>query len=150
MKLLKNKKIALAISLVFSIAMIASSFTFAQGFGRRGGGGYGQQMADRGPVLRNDMFNARIGILAEMTSESQADIKAKLRYKPMWAVMDEYKVDYTEFNKKMTAKRTEVIKQALADGKISEDRANFMLERNTDGFGPGMKQGKRGRRGGCR
>lgn len=152
MKLLKNKKLALAISIVFSIALIASSLTFAQGYGRRGGGGYGyaQQAPDRGPVLRTEMFNARTTILAEMTDESQDNIKAKLRYKPMWAVMDEYKIDYAEFSKKMTAKRAEIIKQAAADGKISQDRAEFMLDRNSDDYGPGMRYGKRGWRAGCR
>lgn len=165
MKLLKMKTVTMALTLIFSITTIASGIALAQGWngprkgmggggygysqqGSRGGSGYSQQ----GPIMRTEMFNARISVLAEMSDQSEDAIKAKLRYKPMWAVLDEYKIDYEAFNKKMIEKRAEVIKQALSDGKITKDHADFMLERNEDGmgrggFGPGMRQGRRGQAG---
>ena len=160
MKSLKTKTLVAIVGLIFSITTIASGIVVAQdGYGprkgMRGGGngyGYSQQGQSRGPIMRADMFKARIDVLAEMTGQSQEDITAKLRYKPMWAVLDEYKVDYTQFNEKMTAKRAEIIKQAVADGKITQEHADFMLQRSESGpgfgkGGPGFRQGKKGRRG---
>ncbi len=116
--------------------------------------GYGQQRSAVGQVMRTEMFEARTAILAEMTDQSADDIKAKLRYKPMWAVLDEYKVDYTAFNKKLIEKRTEIIKQAVSDGKVTQEHADFMLERAEFGMGErgrfGKGQGRRGHRGGGR
>ena len=159
MKSLKTKTLAAVVGLVFSITTIAAGISFAQDWngprkGMRGGGyGYSQQGPARGPVLRTEMFNARIAILAEMADQPQDTIKAKLRYKPMWAVLDEYQVDYVQFNQKMTEKRAEIIKQAVADGKITQARADFMLQRSDAGNfagkgGRGFKQGRQGRGGG--
>lgn len=152
------KKLAITTSLFLIIAVFISGLAFSQGYGQRmgkrgGGYGYAQSFPDRGPILRTEMFNARIAILAEMTGQSTDAIQSKLRYKPMWALMDEYKVDYESFSEKVIAKRIDIIKQAVSDGRISQQRADFMLQRAEDGFvpgkgGPGMRAGHRGHRGG--
>jgi len=147
----------MVLALVFSLTTIASGIALAQGWDGQGNGkrgmGYGQKRSAVGQVMRTEMAEVRTSILAEMTDQSVEDIKAKLRYKPMWAVLDEYKVDYTAFNKKMIEKRTEIIKQAVSDGKITQERADFMLERAESGMGKGQGgygkgQGRRGHRGG--
>lgn len=146
------------LALVFSLTTVASGISLAQGRNGQGNGnrgmGYGQQRSAVGQVMRTEMFEARTAILAEMTDQSADDIKAKLRYKPMWAVLDEYKVDYTAFNKKLIEKRTEIIKQAVSDGKVTQEHADFMLERAEFGMGErgrfGKGQGRRGHRGGGR
>ncbi|MFH2129164.1 MAG: DUF2680 domain-containing protein [bacterium] len=156
MKTLRNRFLAVVAGLAFSITGIASGIAAAQGWNGPGnatrGAGYAQQggFVGPGPVLRTDMFNARIELLTEMTEQSQETIKAKLRYKPMWAVLDEYKVDYVAFNNKMAEKRTGIINKAVADGKISQDQADFMLQRAEGGMqsgNPGWQKGRRGGRG---
>ncbi len=158
MKSLKRKTMVAIVGLIFSITTIASGISFAQnwggpGKGMRGGGpGYNQQGPGPGPILRTEMFNARINILADMTDQSPDAIKAKLRYKPMWAVLDEYKVDYVKFDEQMTEKRAEIIKQAVTDGKLTQEHADFMLQRSQSGMGfgkggPGMRRGGRGQGG---
>jgi len=159
MKIQKHGKITVAISIMMlSFALFMSSLTFAQGWGgprgmKAGGNGWNQQAFDNRQAFRTEMYNARVQLLASVTDESPETIKAKLRYKPMWAILDEYKVDYAGFSKQMAAKRTEVIKKAVADGKITQEHADFMLERNADEMGPGPRghgfgYGQRGTKGG--
>jgi hypothetical protein len=78
--------------------------------------------------------------LAEVTGQSEETIKAKLQNKPVWAVLDEHKVEFIVFQTKMNGKRTTAIKQAVADGKITQAQADTMIER--------MGQNPRGFRGG--
>ncbi|MBU2511042.1 hypothetical protein KJ966_06880 [bacterium] len=134
---------------LISISLISVSAVFAQGWG--GGNAnrtprYAQQQQfNPGPgrVLRSEMFEARIEVLAELAGQSKEDIRAKIQYKPMWAVLDDYKVDYSDFQSKMHDKTSNVVKQAVADGKITQDQADVMLKRMEDGpFGP--RSGMRG------
>ena len=139
------------VPLFVGISLLVSSAAFAYGCGGKGGPGYSQ----RGPkgygpghVLREEMYNARVEVLAELSELSQDEIKAKLEYKPMWAVIDEAKVDYQTFQKKMQEKAKSVLSQAVADGKITQAQADFMQERIENGRmggrgrGPGMGSGR--------
>ena len=141
-----------------SITLMASSVTFAQGWGNGPGQGKGfrnngnccvQSEVRPGPgpgpgrVLRDEMFSARVDVLAEMTGEDKEEIKAKVQQKPMWAIMDEYKVDYSDFQKKMHEKAKSVVNQAVTDGKLTQEQADAMLERMEEGP-RGPMNGKRG------
>lgn len=135
------KKILLA-GLV-SIAVLSSSLVFGQGWGRNAGMGprFAQQQYNPGPgrVLAEEMYNARIEVLSQLSGRSQADVKAKLDYKPMWAVLDEFKVDFPTFQTKMHEKAKAVVTKAVADGKITKVQGDYMLERMANG--PGMGRG---------
>ncbi len=144
------KKIVIA-SLV-SVSLLASSIVVAQGWGRQSsnrGQGYNQQASIAGPgrVLRNEMFDARIDILSSMSGQSTDVIKSKMQYKPVWAVIDEYKLDFKVFQAQMHEKAQDLVKQAVLDGKLTQDQGDAMLKRMEDGpHGPrlGMKNGGRG------
>ncbi len=142
-----NKTLAV---MVVSISFLMSPAVFAYGWGGGKGPGYSQnRQAGYGPgrVLRGEMYNARVEVLAELSDLSQEDIKAKLQYKPMWAVLDEAKVDFPTFQKKMHEKAKTIVTQAVADGKITQVQGDYMLERMEKGpMGP---RGK-GRGMGCR
>ena len=97
-------------------------------------------------TFRQEMFQARADTLAELSGVAANEISAKLEYKPMWAVLDEYEVDYTEFRTKMQKTGEESIKKAAEEGKISEECKNSMLERLKEGPRKKFKQG--GKRGG--
>ena len=128
------------------IALLASTVVFGQGWGGNANRGprFAQQQGFPGPgyVLRTEMYNARIEVLAQLSGLSQDEIKAKLEYKPLWAVLDETKVDFPTYQSKMHDKVTAVVKQAVADGKLTKDQGDFMLERMEDG--PAQGTGPRG------
>ncbi|MBU3915198.1 YckD family protein [bacterium] len=146
MKLLK--RIFLITLVVASIGF--SSMAIAHGWGRGYGGGqmgYNQQTGTAGPgrILGNEMYQARIDILAELTGQSGETIKAKLLNKPMWAVLDEYKVDFATFQSKMHEKVLLVVKKAAEEGKITQEQADLMTQRMSDGPGQGFSGRGRGR-----
>lgn len=151
MKQMKSKILVIVVGMVMGLSSLAMAQGWnGPGYGKRGGGVY--QRNGVGPVLRDKMRDARIEVLMDVTDQSRETVEAKLRYKPMWALLDEYKVDYVTFDKKMIAKRAEIIKQAVKDEQITEEMGELMLLRNKSGFGPGKGgfgpgPGRRGSRG---
>lgn len=136
----------IVVAMFVGISLLVSSAALAYGWGGGKGPGYSQnKQAGYGPgrVLREEMYTARVEVLAELSDLSQEDIKAKLQYKPMWAVLDEAKVDFATFQKKMHEKAKSVVSQAVADGKITKVQGDYMLERME--IGPMGPRGK-GRR----
>ena len=111
---------------------------------RGGKRGWKQQ---RGPAvgraLGEERFQAQVTVLAELSSQSEETIKEKLEYKPTWAVLDEYKIDFKTYRSKMQEKMREVITSTAADGKIDDTQKNFMLERldSTPDTGVGGRRG---------
>ena len=140
------------VALVVSVALLTSSIVLAQGWGSKGNKGprfAQQQQAFPGPgrVLRTEMYNARVEVLADLSGLSQDDIKAKLQYKPMWAVLDEVEVEFPTFQTKMHEKAKTVVTQAVADGKLTKEQGDYMLKRMEDGprQGMGPRGGGRGK-----
>ena len=135
MKRLFKMRLVLVVGLIF----LLSSVVIAQGWGRNGNKGprfAGQQQGfGPGQVLRTEMYNARLTVLAELSELSQAELEAKLQYKPFWAVIDEAKVDYPTFQTKFQAKMKDIVTQAVADGKLTKDQGDFMVERVENGQG---------------
>ena len=125
---------------VVGLLIATSGIAMARGWGK--GPGFNQRGAGPGSFMREEMYNARVNILAELSGQSEDTIKSKLDYKPTWAVIDEYKIDYKVFQTKMQEKRTVVIKQAVTDGKITQAQADFMTERMNQA--PGQRRGGRG------
>ena len=156
----KFKKAIVAGASVCLIGLTVTTFSasnlVAKGWRSNGQGdrGWGiqqrQQVPDYG--FRTEMYDARIAVLAELSGKSIEEVKAKLGIKPMWAIMDEYKIDFKTFQAKMHEKAKVVVEQAFVDKKITETEKTLMLERmelnySQGGmFGPGMA-GKRGFRG---
>ncbi len=134
---MKRFKKIVGVALI-SVSLVSTSVVFAQGWGGRNYNKtprYAQQQVNPGPgrVLGSEMFEARIDVLAELTGQSKDDVKAKVQYKPMWAILDEYKVDYSEFQSKMHEKAGSIVKQAVVDDKITQEQADVMLKRMEDG-----------------
>ncbi len=136
-------------------AIVASTIGFsglavAQGWGgmNRGGNmGYNQQQRFAGPgmLLRDDMYKSRVEVLAELSGQSQETIQSKLKQKPMWAVIDEYKVDFKAFQTKMHDKVGELVSQAVSDGKITREQADSINQRRSQGLeSNSMGRGNRG------
>jgi len=156
MKRLNKMRLGLVVGMIF----LLSSIVVAQGWGRNGNGGNqfaGQQRGfGSGQVLRTEMYNARVTVLDELSELTADEIKAKLQYKPFWAVIDEAKVDYPTFQTKFNEMRKEIIGQAVTDGKLTKEQGDFMLERQANvqgqgrkGFGKGRGRGHGFNRGFC-
>lgn len=144
---MKKYKILVLTAIVGLILSLAGTVT-AQGWGgQRGmrGAGYGQQSGP-GYLLRTEMFNARIAVLAELSEQSVETIKSKLEYKPLWSVIDEYKIDYNVYKTKMKAKAEVLIQKRVDAGTITQVQADFMKERMDQGRGF-QRRGRRGGRG---
>lgn len=147
----------LVVALITGISLMASGMVMAQGRGM--GRNWNSAPADaqgnfqRGPgyTLRSDMYEARIDVLAELSGKSRDEVLSKLRYKPMWAVLDEYGVNFDTYQKRVHEKAKGIVNQAVQEGKITQAQADFMLERMSEGpragaGGPGRGYGKsRGR-----
>ena len=146
-----RKKWVLAGVAVLIVGFACYAFGSALAHGRGGGpgkggrGGWGQQ---RGPAygafMRDEMATARIETLVELSGKSKETIEEKLEYKPMWAVLDEYGVDFKIFRDKMKEKAQSILDKAVADGKISDAQKSAMLERMENA--PGRKFGGQGGR----
>jgi hypothetical protein len=146
----RYKKIIVA-SLI-SASLFASSMAVAQGWNSRGkrGMGYNQQQlyyAGAGRVLRTEMDEVRMAVLADLSGQSEEDIQSKLSSKPMWGVLEELEITYSDFQASMHDKAEEVVRQAIADNKLTEEQGNLMLKQMEEG--PHMAMGSRsnGRRG---
>ena len=132
MKSFKN----IFMSVLLILGLVSGSFAFAQNFGKRSGGGnrwqQNQSQRDFGP-FRQEMFQARLDVLAELSGSSMDEINSKLGYKPMWAILDEYKVDFKVFQTKMHEKAIEMVKKAAESGKLTTDQKDIMLDRMQSG-----------------
>ena len=131
------KNIFIAVLLI--LGLVSGSFVFAQSFGMRSGGGnrWQQNQSQRtfgpGMLFRQEMFQARLDVLAELSGSSVDEINSKLGYKPMWAILDEYKVDFKVFQTKMHEKAIEMVKKAAENGKLTTDQKDIMLDRMQNG-----------------
>lgn len=128
----------------------------AQGWGGRPmrGQGYNQGAGGYGPgsMLGIDRYTSQIQALAEVTGQSEATITGKLQNKPVWAVLDEYKVPYATFQARFHDKLKVQINAAVSDGKITQAQADAMIQRmdqRSGGVGYGGRGRGRGRGAGC-
>ncbi|NQU66224.1 MAG: hypothetical protein HQ517_18340 [SAR324 cluster bacterium] len=137
-----------ALKKVFVTAIIGmligtSGIALAHGWGK--GSGFSKQgFRGTGSLMRDEMANSRVEVLAEVTGQYEETIKAKLLNKPVWAILDENKVEFSVFQTKMNKIRTTAIKLAVADGKMTQTQADFMIERmgeNPRGFRGGHGRG---------
>jgi hypothetical protein len=140
MKVMKKALMAAVIGL----SLTTSGVAIAQGWGRGAGSGYAECQRPEGPFsfMREEMTRARLSVLTEVTAQSEETIQAKLRNKPLWAVLDEFNVDFDTYRAKMQEKHAAVIGQAVGNGKITQAQADFMLSRRA-----AVSEGEVGRRG---
>ncbi len=120
---------------------------FGQGMGRgRMGGGMmggwranGAQAGSYGP-MHDYMEEA----FAEALGMSEADVEAALASgKTMWQLAEEKGMTFEEFQKVMTDARSEALKKMVEDGTITQEQADWMLNRM------GRMGGRFGGQGGC-
>lgn len=145
MKTLKT----IIVTAVTGLILATSGSVMAQGWKHGGDPAVSQPRGARmGSFIRDEMRQTRVAVLAEVTGQTEATIEAKLRNKPVWAVLDEYKVEFSTFQAKMQEKHVAAIEKAVAEGKITKAQGDFMLERMKDAPHGFAGKGGRGFEGG--
>jgi len=152
-------KITVLIGTLILFMLASTGFLLAQGKGQpgmRGPQGYGMGYGPGGMggakhLLRNEMYNARIEALAEITGKDVDTIRTQLGSKSFYAIIQENDIDRSVFHEKMTVKVKALLQKAKSDGKITEDQADSMIQRMESrgegdfpckGKGPGRMQGQ--------
>jgi len=138
----KFLKVGLPVALVGVIALAGATAAFAQaeppqppyagrGPGRGPGGGL---LAEY-----NDILHAK---LAEALGMSLSDFEAaRAEGTPLAALAAEQGVSLEDLREVMLEARSEMIQEALADGVITQEQSDWMLQRGALGHGPGAGQG---------
>ena len=106
------------------------------GQGPRGGGrGPGGGVLEPYEDLIHEKIAAALGIsLEEFDAARDAG-------KTLYDLAEKYDVDFDVVREATLEGRAEAIKQAVADGVITQEQADWMLERQSAGFGPGRGRG---------
>ncbi len=100
-----------------------------------GGPGRNNEKADFIRSLGEKMFQAAIAEITVLSKQQEATIKEKLDYKPLWAVLDEYSVDFEQFQAVMKNTFRSFINQAVENETITEGQGNRIAERMARTFG---------------
>ena len=96
--------------------------------------------------LHEYMYNAFAQVLGLTPEELET---RRLAGDTLWDIAQEQGLTTEQFQEMMTTARTEAVNQAVADGVITQEQGEFMLERMKtmmgNGYGPGFGMGN----GGC-
>jgi len=114
---------------------------FGPGMMRRGGSGFGM-MGRGGASNYGPMHPYMVAAFAEALGFTPEDLQAKLDSgESMWTVAQTQGLSEEEFTNLMLEARTEAAKQAVADGALTQEQADWMSQRmqqmQNGGFGPG-------------
>jgi hypothetical protein len=118
------------------------------GFGPNGrdGFGFGGMMGGGWMAAYSSQMHAAVASALGMTTD-EFD-KGLAAGKSPWQMAQEKGISASDFTTKMTDAMSQVLKQAVADGKLTQAQADAMLARMKQGVGPDMMFGGPGMRGG--
>lgn len=151
-QLMKKILIIGAVVMVTVVALGVVGFAYAQSqqpgssandvYGRGGKwGGHGSMMGGRGVAGENGLLHPyMINAIAEALDMTTEDLQARLDSgDTCWTIAQEKGLTQEEFYTLMKDARTDALTQAVADEVITQDQADWMLERmnQMQGFGSG-------------
>ncbi len=114
------------------------------GYGMMGGrGGYGGMRGGWTTGEEGPHHETMIEAFAEAFGLSPDEIETRLASgETMWQIVEAEGVSLEDFGEFMSSVRSNVIEQALEDGTLTQEQADFMaqhmLQRGAGGFGPGF------------
>jgi len=152
-------KITVLIGTLILFVLASTGFLFGHGFGQhgmRGSQGYGMGSGPSGMrgakgLLGNEMYKARIEVLAEITGQDIDAVRKQLGTKSFYSIIEENDIDRTAFHALMTEKVKSLLQKAKNDGTITEEQADTMMNRMEargdgdfpcDGKGSGRMRGQ--------
>ncbi|MBF0280812.1 MAG: hypothetical protein HQM13_23675 [SAR324 cluster bacterium] len=100
-----------------------------QGRGMWQGSSEFQRGTGPGALLRTEMNDARVEVLAELSGKSVKEIQEQVKTKPFRMLLGEFQVNFEEFQAKMHAKVVTLVDQAAKSGKITDEQAKSIYLR---------------------
>ena len=153
-----NRKMRRMFGGLTAASFLAAGFAYAQGWqasdtNRRF---QNQQQADQGTgvgrLFRSDVQEAQVGVLMELTGQTEAQIRGDLAQLRMQGVLSKYGLKFEDVETRMHTQNVLIVKKAVEEGKISQEQADSIFLKMSEGpenRGPnnqaGTPQGK-GRR----
>ena len=127
----KIQTIIVASVLVMGMALSGPVFADNQGKGQRPGLGFQQRHKGGGLMLlaKYQQRNLMVQVLSEKTGQSTETVNTKLKEQGMRAVMQELNIDRQALRAALHAKVSECVKQAVADGSITQEQQKDILEK---------------------
>ena len=128
---MKKKHIIISCILVAGIIFSGPALAERQGTTDLRGSGFKKHHKGGGLELlvRYQQKNMKVQVLSEMTGQPAEAIQDKLKDRRMRSVMQELKIDRQAFRDAMQVKEQERIKQAVAEGSITQDQGKEILTR---------------------
>jgi hypothetical protein len=116
--------------------------------------------ADGDEVGYGPLHETMLNAFAQAFGLTRAELDTRLQAgDTMWTIAQEQGMTAEQFQQTMTTARTAALNQAVADGVITQEQADFMLSRmngmmgqgfgSGQGFGPGSGRGNGTGNGGC-
>ena len=153
-----NRKMRRMFGGLAAASFLAAGFVYAQGWqasdtNRRF---QNQQLSDQGTgvgrLFRSDVQEAQVGVLMELTGQTEAQIRGDLAQLRMQGVLSKYGLKFEDVETRMHTQNVLIVKKAVEEGKISQEQADSIFLKMSEGpenRGPnnqaGTSQGK-GRR----
>jgi hypothetical protein len=126
-------KHTLILSCVLAVGIIFSGLALAENpaKGARPGFGFKRHQSGGGLVMlaKYQQKNLMVQVLSEMTGQPVKDIEAKFKEQRMRFVIEELGIDRDAFRSAMQAKISQRIKSAVADGSITKEQEQELLEK---------------------
>ena len=149
---MKRFKKAILASII-SASFLSSSIAMARGWDSNSNSNRGPRYSQQqnlnfmgpGRLLRSEMNEAQVEVLAELSGQSKESIQTKLQNSPMWSVFNELKIDRSDFQNAMHEKMKIIVEQAIEKGDLTQEQGNLMLSHMEGGpympVGPGFQRG---------
>jgi len=99
-------------------------------------------MMGPGRLFRDEMQNARIDVLAELSGQTVEQIEQDTKSYSMRALLQKYDINFDRLESSMHAKVVLIVKNAADDGRITQNEANeIFTHMGTGPHGPKDKAG---------
>ena len=126
-------KHTIILSCVLVVGIIFSGLALAENpaKGARQGFGFKRHHSGGGLVMlaKYQQKNLMVQVLSEMTGQPVKTIEAKFKEQRMRSVIEELGIDHEAFRTAMHAKINQRIKSAVADGSITKEQEQELLEK---------------------
>lgn len=93
----------------------------------------GMGMMGPGRLFREEMQQARVQVLAELSGQSVVQIEKDVEAYSMRALLQKYNINFDKMQTLMHAKTVQIVQKAADDGRITKDEANTIYSHMSTG-----------------
>ena len=134
-----NRKMRRMFNGLAAASFLAAGFVYAKGWqasdtNRRF---QNQQQSDQGTgvgrLFRSDVQEAQVGVLMELTGQTEAQIRGDLAQLWMQGVLSKYGLKFEDVETRMHTQNVLIVKKAVEEGKISQEQADSIFLKMSEG-----------------